>query len=305
MKPSTKRNSTLSIYQDFRTLPIPSKRLVVILVVLLFALSGCVDLTAVQKYAALSKQASVGYAGIVEDMYQSCLRSAGYDPPSNGDTPEKHCAEWKALQPGLLHAESTLQDYLVALGKLAGDDKVSYDKDVESLKKEIEGVKLSGKSVFDSKQVDAVTGLAGFLLKAATEGYRRRELERTFTAQNENVKTVTTALKEIVGHYYKTRLDNEENAVGAFQERLNRAKRASSEPLAVEIGGREEQDGLWNIAKKREAADSYVKTLDLIAKGHQQLFDHKKDLGSKDLSKLLWDDASEMIPLIHSVQQAF
>jgi hypothetical protein len=192
------------------------------------------------------------------------------------------------------------------------------------LKKDVEGCKLSGKPMFDSKQVDAVTGLAQFLLKATTDGYRRRELERTIDAQNESVKTVTTALKAIVGHDYEGRLDNEKIALDAFKKRLDRAERASDQPVAsekalgetqeslktttsvtVEIGRREVQEHLREIATKREAADSYVKSLDLIAKGHQELFDHKKDLGSKDLAKLLWDDASEMISQIHNIQKAF
>lgn len=273
-----------------------------LLVSALFVLAGCVDFGPVKEYAALSKQASTGYAGIVEDMYQSCLRSAEFDPPASGETPEKHCVDWKEVQPGLLHAESALQDYLVAVGKLAGDDTISYDKNLDSLKKEVDGIKFSGKSVFDSKQVDAITGLAGFLLKAATDGYRRRELERTFSTQNENIQTVTAALKDIVGHDYKKRLENEETAIEAFQVRL---QRASDQSLAVEIGKRQVQDHLWDIEKKREAADDYVKTLDLIAKGHQQLFEHKKDLGSKALSKLLSDDASEMASLIRNIQKAF
>ncbi len=278
------------------------RRLLGILVITMLFVSGCVDFGPVKNYAALSKQASAGYSQIVEDMYQSCLRSAQFDPPGNGDTLEKQCAEWKEVRPGLLHAESTLQDYLVAVGKLAGNETISYDKNLDSLKKEVDGLKLSGKSVFDSKQVDALTGLAGFLLKAATDGYRRRQLERTFSAQNANIQTLTAALKEVVGHDYEMRLENEEIAIEAFG---NRVQRATNEPLAAEIGERQVQERLWNIERKKKAAADYVKTLDLIAKGHQELLDHNKALGSKELSELLRDDVSEMIPLIQNMQKAF
>lgn len=287
---------------DFRIVSAHPRRFLIFLILALLGLSSCVDFGAVKDYAALSKQASAGYSGIVQDMYQSCLRSAEFDPPPNGETPEKHCVEWKEVQPGLLHAESTLQDYLVALGKLAGNETISYDKPLDSLKKEVEGCKRSGKAVFDSKQVDAVTGLAGFLLKAATDSYRRRELERAFAAQNENVRTVTAALKEIVAHDYEERLANEEIAIDAFRVRL---QRATNEVLAGEIGRREAQARSTEIAKKKEAAESYVKTLDLIAKGHEQLYQHKKDLGSKELAKLLKEDVSEMVPLIQNMQKAF
>ena len=279
-----------------------SKLLLGVLAVMLFGLSACLDLGPVKEFAALSKQASAGYAGIVEDMYQSCLRSAEYDPPTNGDTPEAHCTEWKAVQPGLLHAESTLQDYLVALGKLAGNDKISYDKNVDALRKECEAAKVSGKAVFNSTQVDAFTGVGGFLLKAATDGYRMRELGRTIAAQNENVKTITAALKDVVGHDYETRLENEQIAIEAFQVRIERAQDQS---LAVEMGKREARHRLLDIAQKHEAADSYVKTLDLIAKGHQQLFDYQKNLGAKGLAKSLWDDVMDMVPLVHKTQKVF
>ena len=304
MKISTKMMRMIPVCQGrFSRVPTSSSKLLLgILGVTLLALAACLDLGPIKEYAALSKQASAGYSGIVEDMYQSCLRSAEYDPPANGDTPETHCAEWKAVQPGLLHAEATLQDYLVALGKLAGDDKISYDKNIDALKKECEGLKIGGNAVFTSTQADAISGIAGFLVKAATADYRRRELARTISAQNENVKTVTTALKDIVGHDYETRLQNEQIAVEAFQVRL---ERASDQSLAVEIGKREARHRLLDIQQKKEAADSYVKTLDLIAKGHQQLFDNVKNLGSKSLAQSLWDDATEMAPLLHKIQKVF
>jgi hypothetical protein len=290
------------LHPDLRATPAHPRRFLGPLIVALLGLSSCIDFGPVREYAALSKQASTGYFEIVQDLYQSCLRSAEFDSPADGGTPEAHCAEWKKVQPGLLKAESTLQDYLVAIGKLAGDETVSYDENLDSLRQALENTTLSGKAVFDSKQVDAATGIAGFMLKAATDAYRRRELERAFSSQNENVKTVTAALKEIVGHDYEKRLENEETAITAFQVRV---QRASDQSLAAEIGRREAQEHLWDIAKKREAADSYVKTLDLIAKGHQQLYEHKKELSSKDLAKSLADDVSKMIPLIQSIQKAF
>lgn len=279
-----------------------TKRFLSFLVVAPLILAGCVDFGPVKDYAALSNRASTEYSGIVEDMYQSCLRSAEFDPPDNKDTPEKHCLEWREAKAGLLKAGSTLQDYLVAIGKLAGNENISYDKNVDALKNAVDGVKLSGKSVFDSKQVDAITGLAGFLLKVSTDGYRRRELALTVSAQNENVQALTAALKVIVAHDYEARLENEKNTIEAFQVRL---LRASDQSLAVEIGKRQAQDHLWDMERKKKAANDYVKALDLIAKGHQQLFEHKKDLGSKVLLKLLADDASEMISLIQDTQKAF
>jgi hypothetical protein len=303
-EPSTKLASPLD-YRELSLSRILPRGILRVLLICLLTLSGCVDFGAVKDFAALSKQASMGYASIVDDMYRSCLRSAEFDPPANGDTPERHCADWKDVQPGLVHAESVLQDYLVAVGELAGDETIRYDRSLTSLKQQLGSVTLSGKSVFNSNQVDAITGLAGFLVKAATDGYRRRQLERTFTGQNENIQTVTLALKNIVGHDYEERLDNETIAVQAFQARVNRASAGGKESLAIEMGIRQVQEHLWDIDRKKQAAESYLKTLDLVAKGHQELFDHRKGLGSKDLAKLLWDDNSQLMPFVQSIQRAF
>ena len=294
--------STPLLQAEFRATSAHPRRFLGLLIVALLGLASCIDFGPVRDFAALSKQASTGYSEIVQDMYQSCLRSAEFDPPVDGGTPETQCAEWKQVQPGLLKAESAFQDYLAAIGKLAGNESVSYDDNLDSLKQALENTTLSGKAVFDPKQVDAATGLAGFLLKAATDAYRRRELERAFSTQNESLQTVIAALKEIVGHDYEKRLENEETAITAFQVRV---QRASDQSLAAEIGRREAQEHLWDIAKKKEAADSYIKTLDLIANGHQQLYEHKKDLSSKVLAKSLADDVSKMIPLIQAIQKAF
>jgi hypothetical protein len=303
-EPSTKLVSPVD-YRELSLSRIIPRGILRVLLVCLLTLSGCVDFGAVKDFAALSRQASTGYAAIVDDMYRSCLRSAEFDPPDNGDTPEKHCADWKDAQPGLVHAESVLQDYLVAVGKLAGDEIISYDRSLAPLRQQLDSVKLSGKSVFDSTQVDAITGLGEFLLKAATDGYRRRQLERTFTGQNKNIQTVTLALKNIVGHDYEERLDNETIAVQAFQARVRRAFAGGKESLAIEMGTRQVQEHLWDIDRKKQAAASYLKTLDLIAKGHQELFDHRKSLGSKNLAKLLWDDTSQLLPFVQSIQRAF
>lgn len=271
----------------------------------LAALPGCVNLGAVRDFAGLSEQASQGFRSIVDDMYQSCLRSAEFDPPASGETPEAHCAGWKALQPGLLHADAVLAQYMLTLGKLASDEAASYDKNADALKGALESTTLSGKPLFDTKQVDAFTGLASFLLKAATDGYRRRQLASAVSEQNGNVQRVTEALATIVAHDYAGRLTNEETALDAFRNRLERPSSQKQEPLAVEMGERQVQESLRELAKRREAAGSYLKVVNLIAKGHGELYEHQKDLGSKDLMKLLWNDAAELAPLIQKIQKAF
>src|SRR5947199_695662 len=86
----------------------------------------------------------------------------------------------------------------------------------------LEDTSLSGKPLFDTKQVDAFTGLSGFLLKAATDGYWRRQLGRAISEQNGNVQRVTEALATIVAHDYEGRLTNEETALDALRNRLER-----------------------------------------------------------------------------------
>lgn len=274
------------------------------LLLILGTLPGCVNLGAVADFAKLSQRASQGFRGIVEDMYQSCVRSAEFDAPANDETPEAYCAPWKDVQPGLLHAGAVLEEYMLTLGKLADNQVVSYGENVDALKRALTNTSLSGKPVFNPNQVEAYTGLAGFLLKAATDGYRRRQLERAIAEQNDNVQRVTEALASVVAHDYEVRLTNEETAVNAFRNRLERPSSKKQEPLAAEIGEREARARLREIAREREAAESYLKILSLIAKGHRQLYEHRKDLASKELMKLLWNDAAELGPLIPKIQKA-
>lgn len=273
----------------------PKAELLLAAVVLaLTSLSGCINFGSVKDFAAVSQESAKGFSAIVDDMYGSCMRAATYDP----DIATK-CAELKQLQPRLLTAHAVLEQYMGAMGKLAGDQVVSYDENLGALESQVNAIKL-----FKKEQASAVTGLAKFLAKIATDGYRRKKLTEVIQATNGDIQVITDAFKNIVGADYARILQNEEITTRSFyMTEIHTHK--EKEPLAAELAERILKERIAEIQKRKDAAVSYIKIMETISRGHQELFEHRKDLGSKELMKLMWDYARTLAPLVKDMKKAF
>jgi hypothetical protein len=278
-----------------------------VLVAACLAAAGCTDPSAVKRFAAASASAGERFPEISKDIKESCARREGYrlvgSWDSDLDSLERvtgaTCAPYGRTVSRLDKSHKALMEYLKALGSLSAGELVSYDKTMDGL-----GDALGGAAPEEATHISAAAGIAGIVAEAATEKWRRKELSAAIETANGDVQTLAGALCQAVEKDYARLLDAEDEAARKFYLSLIREHRGEEPLTAVLVYDR------WigekkKIDARRQAAKGYVKVLKKIARGHQDLYDHRGELKSKDVRKLVLAHAAAIDDLADEISRTF
>lgn len=258
----------------------------------LLVLGGCTDLTAVQKFAAISAD-SAAYTGLVGEYVAIQQQIARYAPREKARREAEEKSKARAAQvPELLALHSTVTEYMQALGALAADDLVNYDEQIDGLGAQVASAKFASQDT-----ADAAGKVAKLIARAATDAWRRGEIRNLIGASNEPLQVVVGAMRTSVDGLLVEQ-KNEDDQISSYFEttRRNSSDRAGKAALAE-----------WRIqrtaevTKRRKAAVDYKKILDDIGNGHQELYDHRNDLEAEALVKNLERYTKELKALYNAV----
>ena len=280
-------------------------RLVVSLVCL--SVAGCAEAPAVKRFAAASASAGEKFPEIANDIEESCERREKYrllgrwgaDLDSLEEVTALTCAEYGRAVSRLSGAHRVLIGYMKALGNLSAGEIVSYDNPVDDL-----GDAVVGISGADAKSVAAVKGVSEVLAEAVAGKWRNKQMSTVIERTNADVQALVTALCETIEGDYGRLLDAESEAARKFYLGLIKEYRGEEPLTAVLVYDRwlgEERA----IEARRETARSYVKVLHKIGRGHQDLFNHRDALKSKDVRKLVLKHSTAIEDLAADLGDAF
>ena len=270
----------------------------VLLLALTLFLAGCVDLSEVGKFAALSETANASFPGLVADIQESCDRRANYASEGRRQEVLLHCRNLSASRDGLLQAQQVLLNYMEALKNLSSDKTVTYGVKLDALPDAL------SKSGLDDSQVKAATGLAKILIDAAIVGYRRKEVGKLVGETNGDIQTLTTSLKKVISVGYSTELNLEEEAIKDFYQ-TNLKEHETQEPLTALLVKRLWAADLNGLQKRENAALAYGKVMESIARGHQKLYESRGRWSTEEFVKELGPEISDIYKSTQEVQKAF
>jgi len=202
------------------------------------------------------------------------------------------------------------------MGQLAADDLTSYDKSLDGLDKSFVSSKF-----LKQDAADAVTKLAGVVIHAVSERYRRKKLESIIAEHNGHVRALAFGLQTAIDTYviqlkkergamndYYSDLIRRYAAFADFQVRPRTAdgvKPAPPNPLPI-LPLKERWDGdQLTLQTKIEAAESYRQLLTNIADGHQALYANRQRLDAKDVLHTALNYASTAQDLVNNFKKAF
>ncbi len=260
-----------------------------------FALSGCTNLASVKQYSETANSSLAQVPSVFKDFSGSCERRAEYYP-------EKHqpdCSRLQDTEKPLKEVVSVLQSYVKSLGQLADDDKVTFSKDIDALEKEIKGL-----DKLDSEQVAAVSTVAKYLSKLATDGYRRNVVKTTLKENDAQVKTITDTLTEIIQRDYDELLELEKSAAIKYYRGIE-AKYGETEPLAVMIKMQEREEKLAALQEKVKAIKPLTMLLSKVQQGHHQLTVKSDELDSDEVIELVKGFVKDSKPVIELIKDAY
>lgn len=267
----------------------------VIMLATVFSLSACTNLSAVRQYSETANKSLEKVPVVISDFSSSCNRRAQYQPADN----KPDCDRLSKAEPPLLEIVSVLQKYIVSLGKLASDDVVTYTEDLDKLEKEINGLEK-----FDKDKVSAVTSVAKYLTKLATDASRRNAIESTIKDNNNSILIITSSISKIVSNDYKNLLEIEKSAIEKHYKKIN-ATYKETEPLAVLISTEERNARLEEINNKIKAIEPLATLIEKVGEGHKELTAKSNELDSKELIDLIKSYVDDAKPILKQVKDAY
>ena len=263
--------------------------------ILSIALSGCTNLSSVKQYSETANNSLAQVPTIFNDFSGSCERRAEYTHKDY----KPDCSNLKSTEKPLKEVVSVLQTYIKSLGTLADDKKVTFSKDIAGLEKELKGL-----DKLDSDQVAAVSTVAKYLSKLASDGYRRSVVKTTLKENDTQVKTITTALSDIIQQDYEALLELEKRAAIKYYRGIE-ATYGKTEPLAVMIKMEQQQVKLAEIQKRVKAIKPLTQLLDQVQQGHHQLTVQSDKLDSKEVVELVKTFVKDSKPVIKLIKDAY
>lgn len=268
----------------------------ILLTLLLLALTGCADLKEIRTFAD-SAANTASYTGLTHYYLGEFDRSKDYEEnPDRQKQLDTESAARHKQEKALLALHRGVHDYMNAIGALASDELVSYDPALTRLGDSIKETKL-----VDDARVDAYRDLTSFIAKAATDGYRQRKLKQLIHDANPSFQKVTEALHRIVGSNYVLSLDNEAAVMDSYyQETIRTAqKNDPATELVKETWRTKKQD----LAARRQACLAYAETIEKIAQGHQEMFNHLDNLNAKITLDTMFGYAQELDELRGKIRE--
>jgi hypothetical protein len=235
----------------------------------------------IEEFGQTSAIVKVSSAKMSNDIYQSCLRQTRYVSgklfPNNIDTSdrekqEKDCDIYQSSAEKVTKVNSVLINYMVALGKLASNDTVSFEKNLDALENSLKS--LGNSASLKEDQVNAGLKIARFIFNRLTTQFRHRNLNEAILCTNQSVQTYIPGLVSIVQDYYLNgRLRSEGLNIDRYYRKYAPAFEQKS-PLStlfpIEQSYIKDIDALND---RKQAAYAYIEILNQTAETHQQLAD--------------------------------
>jgi hypothetical protein len=245
-------------------------------------LSGCTAPQEVQQFTAAAKDAVKSLPALVRDIPASCVRRQLAQRPvaeiaDIDDQATQACRSLSDLEPRLTGALDVLANYLNALGELASDQVVTYDRQIDAF-----ASSLQSTGAFQEPEVKATTGLAKFLANAVSSGYQRKKIIETLDRADADLATLCDGMSRVIGADYVRVLQNEELALRSRYRDAIQGDPAKSPATALIIQEYWRRD-LSVLNQKKAAAQSGVEMLRRIRDGHKALAAQANHWTAKDL----------------------
>ena len=266
---------------------------------------ACAHPAAVGSFATAAAHTTMQFPQVAGDLYESCVRFEAY---RQGRSPTQWyereglthaCASRDSAVKRVVAVNRVLTGYLNALAALADDRVVAYDRQLDKV-----GAALINDAHLDKARVKAASGLAAFVATAATEGYRRRQLEQAIASQNDNVRDVVETLREVIATDYANALDVEGEAMTVFYRSLLQ-EHAARDPLGAVLVRDVRDERATQLADRRQTLSDYAEALRDVRAGHQRLFASRHEMDSSALAADLAAYAERLQAVIVAFQKAY
>lgn len=256
---------------------------------------GCAsNLKAVQDFANLSAE-SAEYTALVDEYVEFPNRQKRYQPTSRHAGLDTMTQERATQKAALLLRQHIVETYMNALGRLAGDELVDNTEELAQL-----SAALQNHAGTSPQEAEAYEKIAGILTKVASDRWRQRQLRSLIEQANPSIQRILGALKQIVSDGFGGDLQTEEAAIQNYYSTLTME---STDPAGKAALAEWKEFRMSELQERTNAIQTYRTVLDNIATGHQQLFDGRHDLDSKQVLQQVAHSVKDLRALLEAIKQ--
>lgn len=236
--------------------------------------SACANLTAIREFASTSSDAAQ-YSQLVVAYVDTPARMKRYEPESQRPVLDREIAERKAQQERLLLRQKLIQEYMDALGQLAGDELTVYDRELDALGNAAKTAKF-----VDQGEATAFAAVSKVLVLAVTDRWRQGKLVTLIEETDGPFQVVVAALVKVVEQGFSADIANEREALNKYYTGLERQGKDPA-GLAALAEWRELREG--QIKGHEIAIRNYAIVLKTIAVGHHTLYESRHQLSKPEV----------------------
>jgi hypothetical protein len=236
--------------------------------------NGCANLTAIREFANTSSDAAQ-YSQLVVAYVDTPSRMKRYEPESQLATLDRQVTERKTQQERLLLRQKLIQEYMDALGQLAGDELTIYDKELDAL-----GKAAKTANFLEPGEATAFAAVSKVLVLAVTDRWRQGKLVTLIEETDGPFQVVVGALVKVVEQEFAADTANEREALNKYYTALERQGRDAA-GLAALAEWREVREG--QIKGHEVAIRNYAVVLKTIAVGHHKLYESRHRLSRPEV----------------------
>lgn len=263
---------------------------------LLFAFTqGCAtNLKAIQDFANLSAE-SAEYTALVDEYLEFPNRQKRYQPPSRHASLDTMAQERATQKTGLLLRQRIIETYMDSLGRLAADELVDNTEALGTL-----SAALHNQAGTNPQETEAYEKMAGILTKVAIDRWRQRQLQDLIEQANPPIQQILGALQRIVSDGFGGDLQTEEAAIQNYYMTLIME---SNDPAGKAALSEWKELRTSQAQERAQAVQTYRTVLNKISEGHQQLFDGRHQLDSKQVLEQVKHAAKDLQSLLDAIKK--
>ncbi len=262
----------------------------------LLALSAaCANLAAVREFADISAR-SAEYAALVSQYREFPARQKRYVPSRLHAALDQESRKRVAQAERITLRQALIEEYMDSLGRLAADDLVAYDPEIDQLGKAVADGRFAGE-----KDATAFSAVAALLFRAAADNWRRERLAQLIAESNAPFQEVVGALKQVVDQGFAGDVVNEEIAL---QKHYQTLIRESSDKAGIAALEEWRDMRLTEVKARGGAVAGYSEVLARIAAGHQELYDRRSDLSREETMRQMRRYAKDLRRLYHALRNS-
>lgn len=257
-------------------------RIILTTLILIFALTGCVNLKGVRDFASESAKFTA-YTDLTTRFRDTYQRERPYLSGKVNQEAQINDKRRKEAYDDLLKIHQGVSTYMQTLAKLAGDDTFDVSKGMDSL---ASGIKSYPELGIDEKKVDAFSNISKVVARWITSGYQERAVREMVKDGDPHLQKLLDGMLLLVRYYKKTDENEGKTVLGFFEIEIPYAD-TPKDKLLVTLAKAHVQSKTFEYQATSSKYGEAEKGIKTISEGHKQLL--------KNIDKLSSDEAKALI----------